>query len=434
MMLFLISGCAHQLERTAWPQPRSLAEGIEAYKPSHKPGTSADQPAPGESLGTIELQQALALALMHNPELAGYAYEVRSAEARALQAGLRPNPELEIEIEEISDSGLDDAIASFLLSQSIELGGKRKKRAQVAHLEASAAGWEYEMARLDVFTGTKKAFAEVIAAQEKVILAQEMVDLSDKMLKSVSERVEAGRDSPIEEARAITSLAAAEIEQRKAASELVTVRNSLAAQWGGSAQAFDDARGKLDILKPAPPFDELSERLSQNPDIASWDTVIEQSHNALALERAMRIPDLAIGAGLEYSNMEREATYRLGLAIPIPFFDRNQGGHLEAQTNLLKAQKERDAALVGALAELREIYQELTSSYDEVVALRDDVLPAAEKALEGSRDGFRRGKYSYLEVIDAQRTMFELKSQYLEALVTYHSARADLERLIGDSL
>jgi len=434
MMFILLSGCAYHHEGGAWPHRRPLANNLGSYKSYQLLSTFADSSVPSERLGTIDLHQALSLALMHHPELAGFAYQVRSAEARALQAGMMPNPEMEIEIEEISDIGFKDAITSFLLSQSIELGGKRKKRARVAHLEADAARWEYEMVRLHVYTRAKKAFHDVVAAQEKVKFAAEMTGLSEQMLKTVSARVEAGRDSPIEKARAITSLASAEIEQRRAESELVTAKISLAAQWGGSASSFDDALGDLDILKPVPSLDELSERLSRNPDVARWDTAIEQSQTALNLERATRIPDLALGAGLEYSNVERETTYRLGLAFPIPLFDRNQGGLLEAQSNLLKAEKERDAAVVGILAELTEAFQKLTSSYDEAAVLRGDVLPAAERALEGIHDGFNRGKYSYLEVIDTQRTMFELKSQYIEALIRYHLARADIERLIAESL
>ncbi len=439
MMHILLSGCAHQGERAAQLQLRPSASDLHADEseddgPPHAFNITPDSPAPSDTLGTIDMNQALALALMHNPDLAGFAHQVRSAEGRALQAGMVPNPEVEIEMEEISDAGFDDAVASFLLSQPIELGGKRKKRVQLAHLEAAAARWEYEMTRLDVAASTKKAFTEVIAAQEKVTLALEMILLSEQMVETVSERIDAGRDSPIEEARALTSLASAQIERRKAESDLVTAREHLSSLWGNSAPVFENAQGDLSLFKPVPPFGELSTRVRQNPDIARWDTIIEQSKYTVSLEKAMRIPDLALSAGLEYSNGERETTYRLGLALPLPLFDRNQGGLLEAQSNLLKAEQERDAAAVGVLAVLTEAYQVLVSSHDEAVTLQGQVLPAAERALEGSREGFRRGKYSHLEVIDAQRTLFELKWQYVDALVRYHLARADIERLIAQSL
>jgi cobalt-zinc-cadmium efflux system outer membrane protein len=86
------------------------------------------------------------------------------------------------------------------------------------------------------------------------------------------------------------------------------------------------------------------------------------------------------------------------------------------------------------LVELTDAYERLASSYDEAVVLRDDILPAAEKTFEGTSDGFLRGRYGYLEVLDVQRTLFELKSQYVEALATYHSSRADVERVIAQSL
>lgn len=433
-LLLLGSGCAYYQESSVWQRPGSLGSDIPSYRPPAKPGGSPDSPALIEPIGKVNLHQALSLALMQSPELAGFAWEVRSAEARALQAGAIPNPELEIEVEDVSNEGLGHAVTSMHLSQPIELGGKRRKRAQVAHLEADAAGWEYETARLDVLTSATKAFVEVDAAQERLVLAEELLVLANQMLSVVSKRVEAGKDSPIEEIKAQVSIASAEIEERKAGSDLITARKHLAAHWGNSSPVFDDVEGDLDILRAAPALSELSARVSQNPDIAGWDTAIEQLQHALALEKANRVPDLAVGVGLDHSNAEQETTYRFRLAVPIPLFDRNQGGIREAQCNLAKAGKERAAVEASVLAELTEAYQTLVSAYDEAVALRDDVLPAAARAFEGTSDGFRKGRYSYLEVLDVQRTLFELKSQYIDALAAYHSARADVERLIAESL
>jgi cobalt-zinc-cadmium efflux system outer membrane protein len=94
----------------------------------------------------------------------------------------------------------------------------------------------------------------------------------------------------------------------------------------------------------------------------------------------------------------------------------------------------RDAVEVAVLTELTDAYEGLVSAYDEAIVLRDVMVPAAETTFEGTSDGFVRGRYGYLEVLDVQRTLFELKSQYVEALAAYHSARADVERLIGESL
>ena len=66
--------------------------------------------------------------------------------------------------------------------------------------------------------------------------------------------------------------------------------------------------------------------------------------------------------------------------------------------------------------------------------MRYDVVPAAELAYGAAREGYREGKFGFLEVLDAQRTLFEAKGQYIDALSEYHAARADTERLIGQPL
>lgn len=151
-----LAGCAStQLQDSAWPEPRPLGGELGAYRPPLDPVKSASTSVDGlNPTAMVTLPQALSLALMKNPELAAFSWEVRVGEARTLQAGLPPNPEIGLEVEEFAGSedrqGVDAATSMLQLSQLIELGGKRSKRAQVAALERDLAGWDYEAKRLDV--------------------------------------------------------------------------------------------------------------------------------------------------------------------------------------------------------------------------------------------------------------------------------------------
>src|SRR5687767_4089171 len=166
-------GCAAPEIRASLPEPRPLG----AHVPTHRP---ALEPPPAEFIppavqapeGVLRLPQALALALMQNPNLAAFAWEVRAGEARTLQAGLPPNPEASVEVENVAGSGefqgVDEAEVTVGLSQVIELAGKRRKRTHVAALERDLAAWDYETARLDVLTQVTQAFVDVLRVQERL--------------------------------------------------------------------------------------------------------------------------------------------------------------------------------------------------------------------------------------------------------------------------
>jgi len=84
--------------------------------------------------------------------------------------------------------------------------------------------------------------------------------------------------------------------------------------------------------------------------------------------------------------------------------------------------------------ELAKAYQSLSSAYTEATELDKNVLKGAERVFEASKTGYSRGKLDYLNVLDAQRTLFEAKARHIDALASYHIAKADVERLIGQDL
>lgn len=143
---------------------------------------------------------------------------------------------------------------------------------------------------------------------------------------------------------------------------------------------------------------------------------------------------MELGFGLKHAHETDEKSFVLGASIPLPLFDRNQGGILEARHNLTKAQAEHRSERVRIITELNTAYQTLAKSYSEATNLKKNVLPLAESAYEASRMGYAKGKFEYLEVLDAQQTLFEARGQYVEALAAYHQAVAEVERLIAEPL
>jgi len=439
VLLFLVGCAAHKTDGVR-PDPRPLGKDIATYHPPYKPSKDAvvSPPQLEEPSGVISLRQALSLALMHNPELAAFSLEVRAGDAKALQASLFPNPELEAEVENFGGTGersrFDGAETKVVLRQLIEIGGKRSKRTKVASLERDLAGWDYESKRLDVLTEVTIAFVGLLANQENQTLTDDLVKLSENVFNTVSARVNAGKDSPVEETKANVALSIIRIEKERARRDLKTAQKRLAATWGSTTPLFKKVSGELEAISPIPPFADLVNHVSKNPDLARWSSELDQRQAALDMAKADRLPDITLGGGVKYHGEVGDTTFIMNLSIPLPFLDRNQGGVLEASHLLTKAQEERSAAEVSIVTDMHEAYQRLSVAFIESKTLRDDILPGAQSAFDAENEGYREGKFGYLDVLDAQRSLFDAKKQYIEALEEYHKAVAAIERLIAKSL
>jgi outer membrane protein, heavy metal efflux system len=388
--------------------------------------------------GVITLDQVLSLGLLQNSELASSSWEVRAAEARLVQEGLLPNPEIETSVENFGGDndldGFDGAETTVQISQLIELGGKRAKRKQVASLDKDIAGWEYESKRLDVFADISKSFWDVVSAQEKYAIAVEISAIADESYFLASERVKAGKAPPLEEIQASVTAATARIEVEQAKRALETARKNLAATWGSTDPAFEKATADIGAILPLPPLETLKSRMSNNPDLTRWDTEMEKSRAQVNLADAESIPDLTVGAGPRYFNETDDTAFVMNASIPIPLFNRNQGVTQEARFNLAKARESRKTALLKTQKDLEQAYQDSSSSYLTADSLMKMAIPASQTAYSAALEGYREGKISYLAVLETQRTFFEVKHQYISAIVDYHKSKTDIDRLIGQSI
>lgn len=427
----------------ASPVPkRPLGGDVPVYQPS--PGDAERRQAPSfqNPTGPVTLREAVALALLHNPGLASFGWEIRAREARILQAGRLPNPVVTMTIQDLGGNtgltGVADPIQSqttIELGQLIELGGKRAARQRLAAAGRDLAGWDYEAARIDVLTEVSRTFIDVLAAQETVALAEETTRVVEQVRQSVGARVEAGVVSPIEETKAAVAVAAVRIESARARRVLDVSRARLALLWGSPMPAFTGVTGNLKSdPAPLPPMTDLLTRLEQNPERARWAAEITQREAAFAVERSKRAMDVEVVGGYRrYHEIDSHA-FVIGASIPLPLFDRNRGGIEEARIRLAKAHEERRAVQARVAAALADAYAALASAHDEVTMLRTAVIPGAQETFDAVSEGYRLGKFGYLDVLDAQRTLIAAGSQHLRALSDYQKAVANVERLIGAPL
>jgi cobalt-zinc-cadmium efflux system outer membrane protein len=438
-VLWAPGGCAGSRDASYSPEPRPLGADLPAFHAPERPG-NGPQPSPPieEPAGDLTLGEALALTLIRNPELAAFSWEVRAQEARALQAGLRPNPALALEVENVAGSGhasgFGNAETTISLSQLLELSGKRGKRQRLAELDRDLAAWDYETVRLELLTAVTRTFVGLLAAQERLRLAEDLVQVAEEALADVSRRVRAGAVSPVEETRARVELSTSRLDRLAAQQECNAVRVRLAASWGGGAPRFARAVGTLEPLAPPPALEHLLDRIDQNPDIARGKAERAQREADLGLQRALGTSDIEVEGGVRRMGESSEHAFVVGLALPLPVFDRNQGSRREAEIRVARAGEEHRARTVRARSNLVVAHGSLIAAYEEITVLETAILPDAESALVTAREAHRKGLFGFTDFLDTQRTLFELRGRRFDALARYHRAVADIERLIGEPL
>jgi cobalt-zinc-cadmium efflux system outer membrane protein len=392
-------------------------------------------PSPREPEGVISLQSAMEWALMQSPELMGSAYGVQAAEGAAQQAGALANPTFELTAEEFGGSGArkgtDAAQTTALLNQTLDWGGKRGKRRDVAQAEARLVGWDYEAKRLDILISTKKAYVDLLLAQGQLSLSQSLLVLAEDVRLAAAKRVQSGKVPPLEETKAGVEVASARIARDRAQRELDTARRRLASKWGATLPLFREAGGELDSVQEVPSLERLSATLDHTPEVARWNDEVAFSRKSLAVAKSERSSDVSLNAGISRFEQDGSHAFTAGVSVPLPLFNRNAGGILAASHRATRVDYEQRAARLRAVTDLVEAHNRLAMARTEAVTTKRELLPGAQQAFEAAKTGYQEGKWGYLEMLDAQRTWSEAKSRYLDVLAAYHKAAADVERLAG---
>ena len=395
----------------------------------------AAEDAPAKAL---TLARALEKTLSHHPGLKVTEMNKRVKAAERLQAGLRPNPELDLEAENFAGSGpysgLDSLETTLTVGQRLELGGKRNRRVQLAGLEEDLADWDQTIQRQSVLGQAYLAFIDVLAAQQDAALSQELFQLAGEVDTLVKARVEAGKISPLEAVKSEVAAANAQFHWQQAQSKLQAHRLTLSGFWGRSAPDFGAVTGHLETMDTLPPLAVLTTKMADNPEMVRLQTQKAHRNAGLALAKAEAVPDLTLKGGFRTTNESNDTGWVIGASMPLPLFNRNQGNIQRARHQVTRADLAGKATENRIRVALSERWQALKTAYDQTTTLHDRILPAAERAFDGISEGFKAGKFSYLDVLDAQRTYFEARVQYTGVLAELQRQKVILEQQIGRDL
>lgn len=397
----------------------------------------AQQPANASDAApasTLTLADARQKALSASPELQGLASQVQAADGAYRQARAFANPDLVLEAEDFGASGALGATPqrTFSISQSIEWFGKRSARVSAAQHARDVAARDLARGHRDVLAMVDRSFAALLGAQERAAITEHNAQIAREVTRAVSSLVAAGEASPIEEARARGDEALAAIDLANAVRDVDLARRALARLWGDDIPSFSTAAGTLSASAPLPDRDTVLAGLATLPDLTRWDAETARQASLVTLARRQVLPDLTLSVGMRsYSGLPGRA-YVAGLALPIPLSTQFAGARAEASALQEQAKYERRAEEVRIRVEVLSAYETLTRAIDEARALRDDVLPRALKVYEAVNEGYRRGKFRLLDLLEVRRALANARLRYVDALVRLNLADAGLRRLIPD--
>ncbi len=388
---------------------------------------------PGQAAEPLRLEDAIARALTANPTLAAESAELEATRARARRDALPTPYVIGGDLENVAGSGplggVRSAETTLRVGRTIELGGKRTARISLGDREVARQLHTANTARLEIESRTRARYIEVLADQTRIQAAREQVALAERIRREVAGWVEAARNPESDLRAAEIALAEAELAQEHAEHELASARLTLAASWGAFSPDFDRVDGDLTPLPPVEPFETLAARLPASSAQRAARLEADSIAARRRLAEASAKPDLQVTLGVRRLEALDDQGFVMSVSVPLGNRQRAAFSVAEVDAELAALDARREADRIERHQALFETYQELLHARTEHESLRTKMLPKAEQALAFNRRGFEAGRFSFVSVSQAQKTLFDLRRRSVDAAARYHTLLIEVQRL-----
>ncbi len=402
-----------------------------ASQPQPAPAPSP-VPAPLVAAGApLTLEALEQFALANNPTLVQAATYIDAARGKALQAGLPYNPTAGIVGENIGADRTAGEWTFFSLQQQIVTGGKlRLSRLKYEH-EAELAEIQAQAQRLKVVNGLTAAYFEILAAQRSVENHKRLAGNADEAVKTTEQLLNLGQANQ-------QDLLQAQVEASQSGVAVRTAEARLRQDWvhlvtliGVPDLPPQPLAGRLEPDGPALNRDEALARLLQDsPEVAFAVRKVQQDQTQLQRERREPIPNVTVRGGVGYNYETRNPTAQVGLSLPLPLYDRNQGTIRQATADLARSQAEVTRVQLDLRRRYADAFTRYETAWAEVENFRDQVLPKARKAAELYEEQFKARRAAFPQVLVARRSVFQLNEEYNRSLVQYRRAEVEVRGLL----
>ncbi len=381
----------------------------------------------------LTMEIAEKIGIKNNPELQYLVQNIDVRKAVKLQSGLLSNPELGLEAENIFGtgdfSGFSGSEITASLSQNFQLAGKISKREMVAEIDVSLAEWDYYAKRLEVITEIRKAFTSALATQKLIKKNNELIKISEKLIINLEKRVEAGKISPAEVSRAQIILNSLQIDINRLEADYDSAIFELTALINNPNLSIEELVGDLKNVEKLPDYDFLYSKLLNNPNLKRYTSEYNKQKAIIDLEESKSIPDLTVSAGYKRITEIEVNTFVLGASMPLPIFDSNQGSIEEAQIKLDQKNKEYESIKNRLTLRLNLLYRRFEMLLAISEKIKNESIPDAKESFKIISKGNLLGRFTILDVLDAERTLFEVQNQHINTLSDINLVIVEIEGL-----
>lgn len=385
-------------------------------------------PAGQTALTLADLEQT---ALANNPAVAEAAARAEAARGNWLQVGLPPNPVIGYSGEQLGTPQVTQEGVS--VGQEIVTGGKLRLNRQVAAWQVEQAERVLAATRLRVVTDVRIAYYQAVVAQRRRETVGQLTEVSRQAVEAAEALLRAQEVSQADPLRARIEADSVRILARSAQNQYRAAWRTLAAAAGVPEMVPVPLADEIDPESLRAEWQQELERLlRESPQLAAAVAQVEASRWTLQRAKAEVIPNIAVQAVFQHDNSVGSDSTNLAVTVPLPLFDRNQGGVREAQAELVASQRAVDRLTLNLQTRLAEAFQryETASDQAEIYVSEGGILQNAERTLTLVRTGYAAGEFSVLDLVTAQQTYFEKTLAYLDALNNLLTARSEIRGLM----
>jgi len=402
------------------------------------------QPVQAESI-PLSIHEITSLALKQSAELAALEKDAAAQLSLAHQAGTISNPTLDLQGSTGSLTGSpDERSASIGINQELPLNGKRRLRHEVAEREAKALQLQHDNAARLLRDEVATLALDYSLTSKRQELAVKLVTLNRDLVAIAGERFKAGDIPELDFNLAKVELARAEsrlLEVERESTPLLIKISSLTGLKEPEIR-LSDVRPPPAPSKSSPEL--LKQALASRPDLLAQASEMDKAGTGILLAEAEALPNLTAGLFVQWqrsltevggmSSTSSDTQLGLRLSMPIPLFDRNQGGRAAARARQEAAASRRLALERSIAAEVEAAAARLTSTEQILALYEQGIIPQLAENLNLTQEAYRLGEVGIISVIDEQRKFFEVNDGYLSALHGRQLASIKLETAVAAEL
>jgi len=429
-----LSGCSSpfagndiydRLERAGIPRPTQTDQKVSTSMLVAKDETSF--------LPTtdITLADLLRRAEQTNPELRSSRYAVGVSVGQAWQAGLYPNPTVGVKSGEIGFEG-DSSNTILGVTQPFVIGNRLRATVAAADAEEAAKLADVERVRRTVFGRVAELHAKVLEFDAQLKLIDELISVASQTLSIAETRFEARAVAEPDVIRPRVEVHQLRADRQRIAQELIVAEKQLGLLLSTDPIKANRLKAQIPLI-PAP-LDEtqlLADVEMAHPALIVADLEIDAAAANIDRIRSERMPDLNVSAGIGYSDEGNQGIAEIGVSTEIPIWDRRQGDIMSARFELMKRRQDKVIAQTRLLSELAAEVGAYNAARDQLAVIRDQVVPDAQRAFEQIDESYRAGRASFIDLLDAQRTLMQSRRTMIELAGRASVARARIAAISG---